>query len=239
MRDSIKIMTTRDDIQNEQDALQSLMELYDLAKRCHMLYEELKVVSPHVAFRPLTHIPPPDRPEAPREATDEWIWIRLSDAVVSSVILAALRSSTEPMRARDVKEFVLNALPNAASGSIPNAGTRLQEDGVIERIDDGWKLLRPESAGIIHGGFLWANPSVLMKPEIAAHRRDAILHILRHFPTGLQVVQIVEQLKQCPWVHAPVNKDLLKADMGVLAEQRKVRQRGNSGKWELIISRFR
>jgi hypothetical protein len=212
MRDSIKIMTTRDDIQNEQDALQSLMELYDLAKRCHMLYEkahmppperlkrflgiteereELKVVSPHVAFRPLTHIPPPDRPEAPREATDEWIWIRLSDAVVSSVILAALRSSTEPMRARDVKEFVLNALPNAASGSIPNAGTRLQEDGVIERIDDGWKLLRPESAGIIHGGFLWANPSVLMKPEIAAHRRDAILHILRHFPTGLQVVQIV------------------------------------------------
>jgi hypothetical protein len=69
--------------------------------------------------------------------------------------------------------------------------------------------------------------------ELAAHRRDAILHILQHFEMGLEVVQLVEQLTNCSWVIAPVNKDLLKADVQVLESEGKIRRRGNTRKWEI------
>jgi hypothetical protein len=70
--------------------------------------------------------------------------------------------------------------------------------------------------------------------DVAAHRRESILHILSGYTTGLQIVQIVDQLRKCSWVHAPVNKDLLKADMEVLQEREKARRRGNSKKWEAL-----
>jgi hypothetical protein len=94
-------------------------------------------------------------------------------------------------------------------------------------------LLKVEKAGLVRDGRLWAPPGVFAKPEMAAHRREAILHVLKHFPTGLQTVQIVEQLRNCSWLHAPVNKDLLKLDMESLLEAKKVRRRGNTKKWEL------
>jgi hypothetical protein len=68
---------------------------------------------------------------------------------------------------------------------------------------------------------------------MAAHRREAILHILQTFRSGLQTVQIVERLREFAWVKAPVNKDLLKGDMDVLVGEGKVRHSGNSKKWVL------
>ena len=73
---------------------------------------------------------------------------------------------------------------------------------------------------------------IFQKSEIAGHRRDAILHVLSNFDSGLQTRQLVEQLGRCSWVHAPVNKDLIKTDLEMLAELGKVRRRGNSKKWE-------
>ena len=237
-------------IDAERLALQSLMDLYEQAKKCQQLFEGAQMalpealqrflgVSEHTAKSTPQHqrqsavIPPPERTNAPEGAGPDWIWIDARSASATAVALAFLRSAADaPVRPKDLFAQITTVLPGALNGTIANIGTRLGGE-VIERGNEGWRLLKPEMAGIIHDGLLWAPPSVLSKQELAAHRRDAILHILKHFPTGLQTVQLVEQLSNCPWVHAPVNKDLLKADMEVMDSERKVRRRGNSKKWEI------
>jgi hypothetical protein len=126
-------------------------------------------------------------------------------------------------------------VPTVSSGSISNIGTRLNGKS-IQRQDDGWVIVDPSKAGIIKDGFLWGPPSIFEKHELAAHRRDAILHLLKHYNAGLQAVQIVEQLHNCHWIQAPINKDLLKADLEVLQQAGKIRRRGNSKKWELVAN---
>ncbi len=170
----------------------------------------------------------------PPEAKSDWIYIQEKDATPTSVALAVLRTSKEPIRAKDIIARVTAILPNVVRGSINNIGSRLAESRLIDRTEEGWTLARPESAGIIHEGNLWGPREIFQKSELAAHRRDAIIHVLRNFDTGLQTRQLVEQLGRCSWVHAPVNKDLLKADMEILSELGKVRRRGNSKKWEVI-----
>ncbi len=233
-------------IDAEREALKSLMDLYDLAKKCQQLHEAAEMPVPESLKRFLgmsehtgnTNIakeggsvgPPAHKP--PPEAAADWISIEVSGASVSSVALAILRRAGT-MRPRDLNETVLNKLPTATAGSVANMGTRLQGT-VIDRTEDGWKLLDTEAAGIITNERLWGPVSAFGTQDIAAHRRESVLHILKAYPTGLQIVQIVDQLRKCSWVHAPVNKDLLKADMEVLQKQDKARRRGNSKKWEVV-----
>lgn len=180
----------------------------------------------------LSLIPPVRREQTPIEAGRDWISISVGDCTPTSVTLAVLKEANRPMRARDVSERVLQHLPQATYGTIANLATRLA-GSQIQRTDDGWTLLRPESAPVLCNGYLWGPPTVFSKQEIAAHRREALCMVLQTFPTGLQIVQIVDQLKSLGWVQAPINKDLLKEDVAVLSAQGKISKRGNSGKWEL------
>jgi hypothetical protein len=180
----------------------------------------------------LSLIPPVRREHTPPEADKDWISISVSDCTPTSVTLAVLREAGRPMRAREVSERVLQHLPGATYGSIANLATRLA-GSQIQRADEGWTLLKPELAPILNGGYLWGLPSIFSKQEIAAHRREALCMVLQAFPSGLQIVQIVDQLKSLGWVQAPINKDLLKEDVAVLSAQGKINKRGNSGKWEL------
>jgi hypothetical protein len=235
----------------EREAIESLMVLYTQAEKCKELYEKAGMALPEALQRFLgmsestakstsqknpkvgIQIPSPERRNVPESADRDWISVDLKDASPTSVMLAILRQADVPMRARDVNAGVTEIFPDVLSGTIANAGTRLQGEGVIERGDEGWRLLRPEIAGVIHEGTLWGPASIFGKHESAAHRRYAIQHVLRQFSAGLQIVQIVEHLGACSWVHAPVNKDLLKADMAALSAEGKVRRRGNSKKWEI------
>ncbi len=229
----------------ERDAVQSLMDLYEQAERCQQLHEQAHLPLPEPlkrflgmsingdrlgAVRP--QIPPPERPAAPREAEPDWIWIDARQASPQSLVLALLRRSPA-MRPRDLAQCIAELLPGVSRGTIANIGTRLQGEGTIERTDEGWKLRKPEAAGTLHDGLLWGPREIFSKQELAAHRRDAIHHVLRHYPAGLQTVQLVEQLQNCSWVQAPINKDLVKEDMKILDEAGKVRRRGNTRKWEL------
>jgi hypothetical protein len=241
---------TFDQIQTEEQAYESVRELLAAGRKCQELHERAGLALPQrvqwllgIATMPtaakaapppaVAHIPAPAWPKPPKEAAVDWIAIALAEATVTTVALAILRAKGEPVRSRDLSEGVMNALPNSTSGSVANAGTRLVADGTIERTDDGWKLLDPERAAVLQGELLWGPTGVFVKQEIAAHRREAILHVLRHFPKGLQIVQIVEQLKNCAWLHAPANKDLVKVDMQVLFAGQKVRRIGNTKKWQL------
>jgi len=247
-------MNSWQQIQAEQEAMQSYTALLEQARLCQQLYEHAGLALPDRIQRllgapqsngtggrapsisPSAHIPALGfSPPAGHRATD-WISIDIREAQATAGILATLRAAAKPMRAGDVTTKVAELIPDVTYGTVANAGTRLSKEGIITRTDGGWKLLKPDQAGIIHEGRLWGPSSIFEKQEIAAHRREAILHILKHFPGGLQIVQLVEQLQACSWVHAPINKDLLKADMQILAGGKKVRRVGNTRKWTLAQS---
>jgi hypothetical protein len=232
----------------EQEAISSLMEFLDHAKKCQRLYERAHMALPEPLKRVLgmngaggnslapRFTPAPESPSRPAEATSDWIPIRVEDATPTSIALAILRAAKEPIRAKDIVSAVQAVLPDVRSGSVANIGSRLHGT-LLRRTNDGWTLEKPESAGVIADGFLWGPPTIFGKQELAAHRRDAIRHILSSFPAGLQTSQIIEELKKCAsWVRAPINKELVQDDMEILGETGKVRRRGNSKKWELTPS---
>jgi hypothetical protein len=242
-----------DQIQYEEEAYKSVMALLEQARMCQQLHERAGLAlpervqrllglssngpgKPHVQARSTISIPPLNYPK-PKDATGDWLSIDVKDAQATTVALAVLRGEGVPMRAKDVTAKVSAYLPNVTGGTLANAATRLVDEGIIERTEDGWKLLKPTEAGIIHEGRLWGTRSIFGKQELAAHRRESIIHILTYFTGGLQIVQIVEQLNSCAWMQAPANKDLLKADIEILAaDKRKIRRVGNTRKWTLAQS---
>lgn len=176
---------------------------------------------------------PPHRANRPTEAKDDWISIALDDAMATNLVLAVLREAKGPVRAGEVVQMVTAINPNVTHGAVNNIGTRLGGK-LIERTDLGWSLIDRSKAGIISDAYLWGPVEIFEKQELAAHRREAIIHILQCFPSGLQTVQLVEQLKGCNWMRAPVSKDLVKADMEILQKEAKARRVGNSKKWEVL-----
>jgi len=229
----------------EVEAQRSLMDLYDQAEECRLLFERANIPLPEVLKRVLGMngpgakqasqpiIPPPEKPPMPAEATSDWIWIRAKEATPNTLVLALLRAAGGVIRSKDIVAKMQTVLPDVSRGTISNVGTRLKGTAV-ELTDDGWRLLDMTKAGILHKGHLWALPENLGKVELAAQRREAILHVLGMFDSGLQIVQIVENLRRCSWVVAPINKDLVKDDIAILFEQNKIKKRGNSKKWELV-----
>jgi hypothetical protein len=229
----------------EMEAGRSLVELYEQIKKCQALFERAHMALPEPLRRVLgvngigekaiapPNISAPEKPPMPLDAAPDWAWIKAEEASASTVTLAILRAAKGPVRPKDLIERVTTILPIPA-GSIYNIGPRLDNNGVISRGESGWTLAKPEVAGLVHKGYFWGPPAAFGKPDLAAQRRAALLHVLGFHPTGLQIVQILEQLKRCSWVIAPVNKDLVKEDIGVLSKAGKVRRRGNTRNWEIV-----
>jgi hypothetical protein len=136
-----------------------------------------------------------------------------------------------------VKQIVADMLAHGLvvnKGSVANIGTRLQERGVITRPKgQGWTLMDSSRAPVLNGKYAWGDPEMFIAQELAARRREAIVHVLRHFRDGLQNMQILTQLEGCTWLKTPLTKDLVKMDMLDLQHDVKVR-RGSSRKWTLV-----
>ena len=233
----------------ELEASRSLVELIEQAKKTQVLYERAQMSLPEPLRRLLgmngvggrasspANIQAPEAPPMPPEAESDWAWIKGADASPASLVMATIRSAKRALRPRDIIERVVNILPEVPAGSIYNVGPRLEKQGILHRGEEGWALTTPESAGIIYKGYFWGPASAFTKQEQAAQRRATIIHILGFHPTGLQIVQIVQQLKRCPWVIGSINKDLLKEDVAILSEAGKIRRRGNTRNWELVRQR--
>lgn len=230
----------------EQEALRALLDLTERADRCRQLYERANMAIPEPLRRFLgmseeatkvtkimPSVPGPERP-VPPTAQPGWISIDVRDASPANVALAVLREHGAAMRAKDVAARVVSIQPTTSPGSVANIGSKLDGDS-IQRSEDGWLLTNPAKAPVMFEGRLWGPPALFGKYELAAHRRDAVLHLLRAFPSGLQTSQIIETLSACPWVHAPINKELVQGDIEILgpAGEKKIRRRGPTKKWEL------
>jgi len=171
----------------------------------------------------------------PPEAGEDWISLKVEEASPTTIALAVLREHYGvPLRARELANLVTEASPQTVSGSIYNLLNRLSEEGLVDEAEDnGWRIRNRDAAGILSGAYLWGPPERFTKTDLAAHRREAIMHLLKT-NRYLQVMQIVSKLRDWPWVKAPINKDLLKADMQVLEEKGLVRRIGDSRNWELV-----
>jgi hypothetical protein len=100
-------------------------------------------------------------------------------------------------------------------GSIHNIGTRLDEAGVIVRSAAGWQLLRREKVARVSGGRVMGQPEAFQAMEIAAHRREAEMAYFQAYGR-LSRSQLIALLQQSDWVSAPVNVNLLRADLQAL-----------------------
>jgi hypothetical protein len=237
-------MNLLDRLRAESEAAQSFIDFLNAAEACKEAYERASMALPEPLKRFLSvdspspystrssfSVPAP-KLKRPPEAEDDWAGVDVRDCSPTALIPAILREG--PMSSRDAIHRAQELNPSTAKGSLYNAGTKLLKQEILDRTDDGlWHLRKPEAAGFIFEKRFWGNKTTMPMYELAAHRRDAILHILQHFEMGLEVVQLVEQLTNCSWVIAPVNKDLLKADVQVLESEGKIRRRGNTRKWEI------
>lgn len=231
----------------EREATKAFWDLQDQAERCRDLYVRAHMQLPEPLRRFLglgaldaattnrSVMSPPPFPR-PSIASDEWVWVDIAKALPITAIAAVLRDEQQVLRAKDVVAKVTQLLPKVSSGSVANLFTKL--DGrILQREEGGWRLLHRDKAPIIYEGRLWGHAEAFQKSEIAAYRRDVIVHLLKQFASGFQIVQIVEQLANLPWLRAPHNKDLVKEDMQALQAEGRVRHRGNSRKWEVTPER--
>lgn len=228
----------------EMEATQSLVELYAQAKKCQALFERAHMALPEPLRRVLgmngteerssapANIAAPTKPPMPVDATPDWIWINAKSAAPAAIVLALLRESKSAVRPKELIDRVTTLL-DVPAGTVYNVGPRLEAKGIIKRSDDGWELVKRDAAGLIHKGYFWGAPSAFGKYDLAAQRREALLHVLGFHPTGLQIVQILQQLKRCSWVAAPVNKDLVKEDIQALVDEGKVERQGNTKNWKI------
>ena len=238
-----------DPLKAEQEAYKSLSELLDKVDKCRVLFEEAHLALPEPLKRILSigsngangsgqkpqssvQVPPPEAPPRPPEANADWIYMDAAEVTPTALVLAVMRAAKAPLRPRQILEQVNSISPETPSGSIYNVGARLDKKVIGKTEDGGWTLLDETAAPILYKDFVWGPASVFDPHDLALHRRDAIVHLLMCNKAGLQIVQLVDQLRGCSWVRASFSKDLLKADMEVLARDGRVKKRGNSGKWE-------
>jgi hypothetical protein len=229
------------------EAYRSLADLLEQAEKVRSMFERAGSALPDALQRlvksngnstshPMEAVFKPV--SSPAECETDWVWVDLESAAAGTLALAILRQSGEHLTTREIHERVLKlpGMSDVLMGTIANTGTRAFENRIITRTDEGqWELLDPEKAALIHGNHLWGRPDVFQMQELAAHRRNAIVHLLRQNPVGLQQAQIVAQLRQNELVRPPipVSKSLVKADLEAMDGDR-VRRRGNSKKWEAI-----
>lgn len=223
----------------ESEASKALVELIEQAKKCVQLHERARMTLPEPLKRMLgistngnkkavVSVPPPERPQIPIGAESDWVCIKAKDASPTSVALALLRTGT--LAAKDIVAGVKDILPDVSPGSIYNIGSRLDKK-VLNKSEDGWELINPEMAPILQDGMIWAPAAIFSKQELAAHRREAVFHLIRTNHSGLQTSQIIDQVKNCSWVHAPISKELVQDDVEYWVREGKIKRSGNTKKW--------
>jgi hypothetical protein len=235
------------DLKAEMEAYRSLADLLEQADKVRGLFEQAGSPLPD-ALQRLVHsnghvrmqssvgeFKPSNTPPA---CNPDWVWVELKSATPGTLALTVLRASSSPLTAREIHERVrkLPGMSEVSVGTIANTGTRAFENGLITRTEDGhWQLTDPDKAGVIHGDHVWGKIQAFQMTELAAHRRNALVHLLRQNPVGLQATQILVHLQKRELVRAeiPLSKALIKADLEAMDGER-VRKRGNSKKWEAI-----
>lgn len=181
-------------------------------------------------------IPPPSSPKRPSGIDPKWIWVPTAGLLTKNLVLGVLRAAGTSMTPTAVIQAAVKTYGGtiANNGSVMNLGKPLEADGTISRSEHGWLLRREGRAPMLIHEFAWGPIEIFTSHEVAAHRRQLIVHVLKMHPSGLQQAQLVSALASCDWLNGvPVNKDLVKLDIDALAKEQRIRRVGATSKWEV------
>lgn len=234
------------EFEREAEAYSSLQHLMEEAQKTKAMFVRAGLPIPATLWRMFgeskpsargtegaINVPPIEEPNRPAGVDQDWIWIAIPDAITITLVKAIMGRAGKALRPKEIVQQVQAIRPELSTGGVYNTAKYLVNADLLDRTDEGWALKGNPAVPILNGKYLWAPPDILQKQEVAAHRREAILHILKVFKTGLQILQIVEMLKRMTQCRAPVSKDLVKVDMEVMQDEKKVRKAGSSKKWVL------
>lgn len=147
------------------------------------------------------------------------MWVPAHDpaAQVRTLVLAILRREERHVPVKEVVRLVGAFRDKVSDGSIANIGTQLHKAGLIERLPEGWRLLRTDAAPTVSGDYLWGPDSVFGNTETAWYRR-AVIHrlLLDVLPDGLQIMQVVTHLGGMRWLRVPKDKGVIQDDIEVM-----------------------
>lgn len=216
------------------------------AVRVRGLFEEAGEVVPNVLARMFGEnigsrgdadkrikYPTIEGPPRPDDVPVDWVWVPLAETLPTTLVMGLLRQAGRPLATKEIIDRVERLRPagDVNPGSILNIGPRLEGQGIIVR-GEGWDLVDKKNAPVIGQDAVWWAVDRWGKPEMAAHRRIVIRHVL-NVAGGLQIVQLVNQLQLSGLCKAPVTKDLLKMDMSSMQKAGVVR-RNTSRKWVVV-----
>ena len=230
----------------ERKAHQALSDLYEQAVLCREFHERagLKIpvglerlfgdwteeVSDDFDVLAITPLPSPPSPDL---IPDSWVFIPVEDAGPTSLVLAILAIRTEPASTTEITAAATRYLKSGGLGNVSNSLSRLAQRGLVTRINERYSIVDAEKAPIIQGDYVWAHPETFSSQELAAYRRIAVIHVLKHSAEGLQSPQILDALVNAAWFKArPVTKDNIRGDLHSM-EQGKAVVRFSDGKWAL------
>jgi hypothetical protein len=152
------------------------------------------------------------------EHSSDLVSVHASVASPSTLSLAILRSASRPLKAVELAQQVILWLPETPPESIYNILRKREHDGLLKYDSNGWTLVRRRTSISLFKNFVWGPATELESIDLAAHRREATLHILHKYP-GLRAIQITKCLLEWRWVKAPVTKFLVPYDLEILARQ--------------------
>jgi hypothetical protein len=168
-------------------------------------------------------IPPMPTPPPPPGVKKDWINVPIASLLPQTLTLGILRDSLgRPLPRKDLLARMAERGARVNDGSLANIGTRLSERHQIHRVDEGWLLVDESTAPILNGRYAWGDAAVFAVHELAARRREAVLHLLRVTGRAMKQNEIAAALRGCSWLKTPVSKDLIKMDIGALVESGQV-----------------
>ena len=225
----------------ETTAQRAYLDLVEKVRECRVHYENAGLPVPPRILRflddeapaapvPSVVIPPPTAPRRPVQARADWFWLPTGSAMPTTLVRAVLRDGPQPVRTLVARVTELRG-SDVNAGVIANIGTRLAESNEITRDKGQWALANPDAAPILLEGNVWGSKDMFEPYDLAEHRRNCIVHVLKAHPDGLQIISINRLLERCDWVHAPLSKDVVKTDMGTLHDEGRAKRYGKSGKW--------
>jgi hypothetical protein len=232
----LALMGSSDKLNARMKATESLMRLYASAKECEALYKKAGLPLPkevallssfgeeeskaeRQAEKPaLISIPPPYPP-----MEKGWLSVELTQCLPTTVVRAVLRQAILSMPVAEVIAKLHELGVKVTEGAVANIGTRLDEDGIIKRDAEGWRLASGTSATQMIDGRLHGPVEAFEPADIANHRREAELAYLAEY-SPISRSQLISLLQRSDWVMAPVNVFLVKADLQRLEAKKLIRR---------------
>ena len=156
--------------------------------------------------------------------------MKTADLQITNFVLGILRHG--PSKPSLIHQEAMQFDPEVRLMAVHNAGRRLEDDGVVKRDDDAWSLVDKAQAPLIFGDHAWGPPSIFAGKEQASYRRAFLLHAIRSFKGGLQVMQVVKAAEEsADYKLTKISKDMVMDDLAIMKELGLVDKVEETRKW--------